>query len=45
VKVGSRLYLGLLSKQPNIAKQMAQGNVVVNVNGKWYQFDDRGRSS
>ncbi len=45
VKVGSSQYLGLLSSQPNISKQMAQGNVVVNVKGQWYQFEDKDRSS
>lgn len=40
VRVGSEEYLNLLGKQPTLAKQMAQGNVVIQVKGGWYQFHE-----
>ena len=43
VEVGSREYLELLTAQPNLAKYMAQGDVVVEVRGQWYRFDNQKR--
>ncbi|MBW3540431.1 MAG: VIT and VWA domain-containing protein [Planctomycetes bacterium] len=41
VVVGSKEYLKLLNEQPVLARYMAQGDVVVNAGGRWYQFQTR----
>ncbi|MEK6237226.1 MAG: VWA domain-containing protein, partial [Planctomycetales bacterium] len=41
VRIGSSHYLRLLRDHPTLSKYMAQGNVVVELKGQWYQFEDR----
>ena len=38
VKIGSAEYLKLFSANPRAARSMAQGEVVVNLQGQWYRF-------
>jgi Ca-activated chloride channel family protein len=44
VEIGSAEYLSLLADNPDAAKFMAQGEVVLELKGNWYQFTSRKRS-
>jgi Ca-activated chloride channel family protein len=44
IEVGSTEYLTLVNNHPGCAKYLAQGDVVVELEGRWYQFQQRRRS-
>ncbi|HUG93138.1 MAG TPA: VIT and VWA domain-containing protein [Planctomycetaceae bacterium] len=41
VEVGSAEYVALVNGDPRCAKYLAQGDVVVELDGRWYQFQQR----